>query len=168
MSGMTSIFIGLAFWNGVFFATTLWLALKGNPWHWAAGLATGIFTLLVHSIVFMHFIGTGKCIKEAVETHALPNDPETGHVRRTKRMKARVFPLSTFASLAILVTIWLGGWYHSQHWLDHHKNVMAFEWHRWFSWATLLFNLYVFRVEWQAIRENTAMIREIESQIAKS
>ena len=161
MTGMTTIFVGLVGWNTLFLAVTLWLAVTGNAWHWSAGLVTGIFTLLVHSIVFMHFIGTGKGIKEAVEGHRFEDDPQTGYVRRTKRLKARVFPHATFASLAIIVAIWLGGWYHSQRWLDHHENFVAFEWHRWVSWLALLYNYFAFWTEWRAIRQNTTMIRQI-------
>lgn len=167
MTGMTAIFIGLAGWNTAFFAATLWLAWSGNPWHWAAGLVTGIFTLLIHSIVFMHFIGTGKGIKEAVESYGLPDDPETGYVRRTKKLKARVFPHATFASLAIIVAIWFGGWYHSQRWLDHYENATAYAWHRWGAYLALLYTAYAFYAEWKAIRENTTMLAEINALIAR-
>ncbi|MBI5395481.1 MAG: hypothetical protein HZA91_09325 [Verrucomicrobia bacterium] len=167
MTGMTAIFIGLVSWNTTFFAVTLWLALTGNPWHWAAGLVTGVFTLLVHSIVFMHFIGTGKGIKESVESYDLPNDPQTGYVRRTKKLKARVFPHATFASLAIIAAIWLGGWYHSQRWLDRYENLTAFAWHRWGAYLALLYTAYAFYAEWKAIRENTAMLTEINSLMAR-
>lgn len=164
---MTAIFIGLAGWNVAFFAATLWLAWTGNPWHWAAGLVTGIFTLLIHSIVFMHFIGTGKGIKEAVESYGLPDDPETGYVRRTKKLKARVFPHATFASLAIIVAIWFGGWYHSQRWLDHYENATAYAWHLWGAYLALLYTAYAFYAEWKAIRENTAMLAGINALIAR-
>lgn len=163
MTGMTPIFIGLVCWNTVFLATTLWLALTNNPWHLAAGLVTGIFTILVHCIVFMHFMGTGKGIKESVENFGLPNDPQTGYVRRTRKFKMQTSPHATFAPLAIMVAICLGGWYDG----GHRLNQTAFQWHRWIAWIAIAYNYYAFYVEWQVISENTSMIREINALIAK-
>ena len=166
MTGMTTIFIGLVCWNTVFLAATLWLALTNNPWHWAAGLVTGIFMVLIHCIVFMHFMGTGKGIKESVENFDLPNDPKTGYVRRTRKFKMITSPHATFAPLAIMVAIWLGGWFHSHLMIEREELAAAFQWHRWAAWLAIAYNYYAFYVEWKVIRENTAMICEINALIA--
>src|SRR5664280_1586497 len=87
MLQMGKIFIGFAFWNVVLFGVTIWLGFTHQSAHWqhqAAGVLTGIYTCLTHCIVMMHFMGSGKGIKEAVETHNLPDDPQTGYVRRTR------------------------------------------------------------------------------------
>jgi hypothetical protein len=147
----------------VLIAITIALAWMHKSSHWqhqAMGVLTGIYTCLVHSIVMMHFMGSGKGIKEAVETHALPDDPETGYSRRTRKFKARTSPVATFGSLFIIIAVWLGGW------MDTSRgNVTAWQWHRWFTWFAVAYNLYAFRVEYRAIAENTAMIREIDAQI---
>ena len=164
MLQMGKIFIGLAFWNVVLFGVTIALGVthQSSRWqHQAMGVLTGIYTCLTHSIVMMHFMGSGKGIKEAVETHSLPDDPKTGYVRRTRRFKGQTSGHATLCCLAIIVTVWLGGW------MDMHKgNVAAHRWHMWFAWFTVAYNLYAFRVEYKVIAENTSMIREIDGKIA--
>jgi disulfide bond formation protein DsbB len=163
MLQMSKIFVGLVFWNIVLFAITIWLGLTHHSSHWqhqAMGVLTGIYTCLTHSIVLMHFMGSGKAIKEAVETHGLADDPQTGYVRRTRRFKGQASGHATLCCVAIIVTVCLGGW------MDTHKgNVTAHRWHMWFALATVVYNLYAFRVEYKVIAENTAMIREIDARI---
>ena len=72
----------------VLFAVTIWLGLAHHSDHWqhqACGVVKGLYTCLTHSVVLMHFMGSGKAIKEAVQTHALPDDPKTGYTRQTRR-----------------------------------------------------------------------------------
>src|SRR5258706_13809265 len=113
MLQMGKIFVGLAFWNAVLFAITIWLGVAHHSSHWqhqAMGVLTGIYTCLTHSIVLMHFMGSGKGIKEAVETHNLPNDPQTGYVRRTRRFKGRTSGHAALACLCVCGCVWLAGW----------------------------------------------------------
>lgn len=160
MLQMPVIFLGLAFWNIVLFGLTIWLGVTHHSNHWqhqAMGVLTGIYTCLTHSVVLMHFMGSGKGIKEAVEGHALPDDPQTGYVRRTRKFKARTSGLATLGCLLAIVVVWLGG----------AKDVgmsksMA---HAWLSYFVVAFNLYAFHVEYRVIKENTAMIREINAKI---
>ncbi len=160
MLQMSKIFIGLAFWNVVLFGVTIWLGVTHHSSHWqhqAVGVLTGIYTCLTHSIVMMHFMGSGKGIKEAVEGHGLPDDPRTGYVRRTKKFKGRTSGLATLGCLLTIAAVWLGG----------AKDVgmskgMA---HAWLSYAVVVFNIYAFWVEYKVIAENTAMIREINTKI---
>lgn len=163
MLQMPIIFIGLVFWNMVLFACKIWAAWHRWPpiWIFSLGVLAGIYTCLTHCIVLMHFMGSGKAIKEAVETHALPDDPRTGYVRRTRRFKGLTSGHATLACLVIIVAVWLGGWTQTSP-----GDARAFQWHRWFAYGAVLYNLYVFRVEYRVIRENTAMIREIDSQIS--
>jgi len=163
MLQMKIIFLGLAFWNIVLFGVTIWLGIAHYSSHWqhqALGVLTGIYTCLTHSVVMMHFMGSGKGIKEAVETHNLPNDPQTGYVRRTRRFKGQTSGHATLCCILIIILVWLGGW------TDTSKgNPTAHAWHKWFAWFTVLYNLYAFWVEYKVIRENTAMIREIDEKI---
>ncbi len=162
MLQMTRIFLGLVFWNIVLFAAAIGVGLTHQPpaWQFGLGALAGIYTCLVHSIVLMHFLGSGKGIKEAVATYRLPDDPQTGYGRRTRRFKARTSPVATFSCLFIMVAVWLGGWLQTS---PH--NPAARQWHRWFSWFAVAYNLYAFWVEYRAIRENTAVIREINARI---
>lgn len=161
MLRMPVIFIGLVFWNVVLFAVTIWLGVAHHSSHWqhqAAGVLTGIYTCLVHSIVMMHFMGSGKGIKEAVETHSLPNDPETGYVRRTRKFKGRTSGLATLSCLLTIGVVWLGG--------AKDVGMLKGMTHAWTAYFVVAFNLYAFRVEYRVIKENTDMIREIDASIA--
>jgi len=160
MLQMGKIFIGLVFWNIVLFAVTIWLGVTHHTAHWqheAMGVLTGIYTCLTHSIVLMHFMGSGKAIKEAVETHGLPNDPSAGYVRRTRKFKGRTSGLATLGCLLTIAVVWLGG--------AKDVGMLKGMTHAWAAYAVVLFNLYAFRVEYLVIRENTAMIREIDAKI---
>jgi disulfide bond formation protein DsbB len=161
MIRMPVIFIGLVFWNVVLFAITIWLGVTHRSAHWqhqAMGVLTGIYTCLTHSIVLMHFMGSGKAIKEAVETHGLPNDPQTGYVRRTRRFKGRTSGLATLSCILIIAVVWLGG--------AKDVGMLKGMTHAWFAYFVVAFNLYSFWVEYSVIKENTEMIREIDGKIA--
>jgi len=164
MLQMSTIFIGLVLWNIVLFGITIWLGLTHQSTHWqhqAMGVLTGIYTCFTHCVVLMHFMGSGKGIKEAVEANHLPDDPKTGYVRRTRRFKGQTSGHATLCCILIIVTVWLGGW------TDTHKlNATALRWHVGFVLFTIAYNLYAFWVEYNVIAENTAMIREIDAKIA--
>jgi hypothetical protein len=160
MLQMGKIFIGLVFWNVVLFATAIWLGVAHRSAHWqhqGVGVLTGIYTCLVHSIVMMHFMGSGKGIKEAVETHNLPNDPQTGYTRRSRKLHARASAMATLSSILIIVSVWLGG--------AKDVGILKGMTHAWFAYAVVAFNLYSFWVEHRVIKENTAIIREIDARI---
>lgn len=157
---MRIIFLGLAIWNTIFFVLTIYLGeTHAWPAHFTVALITAIFTCVTHSVVMIHFMGTGKGIKEAVDAYSLPNDPETGYVRRTKKFKARTSGLATVAPLLIIVTTWLGA--------ACHTGRMGTLWHAVLAYFSVVFNLYAFVVEYRVIRENTAMMKEINRLIAE-
>ncbi len=157
---MRIIFLGLAIWNTIFFAATIGLGVAHNRLaHFTAGLITAIFTCLTHSLVMIHFMGTGKGIKEAVEGFSLPNDPRAGYVRRTRQFKARTSGLATLAPILIMITTWLGAGHATRGW--------PLSLHQWFAFFSVAFNLYAFVIEYRVIRENTTMMREINRLIAE-
>lgn len=161
MLQMPKIFLGLVFWNLILFAVTVWLGVTHRSAHWqhqAVGVLTGVYTCLTHSIVLMHFMGSGKAIKEAVTTHNLADDPNTGYTRQTRRFKGRTSGLATLACLAAIGVVWLGG--------AKDVGLLKGMTHAWTAYAVILFNLYAFWVEYRVIRENTALIREINGKIA--
>jgi hypothetical protein len=163
MLQMPIIFAGMVFWNFVLIGVTIWLGATHASDHWqhqALGVLTGIYTLLTHCIVMMHFMGSGKGIKEAVATYNLPNDPQTGYTRRLRRLTARSSAMATFGCLATIAVVWLGG--------AKDTGRMHSQTHAWVAWAVVAFNAYAFWVEYRTIRENTAMIREINGHIAKA
>ena len=163
MLQMGKIFAGLVLWNLILFAITIGLGLTHHSAHWqhqALGVVTGIYTCLTHSIVLMHFMGSGRAIKEAVAEHALTDHPVSGFRRRSRRLHARASALATLGCVFIIVAAWLGAWTDT-----HRSNGAAHAWHVWFVWFTVAYNLYAFRVEYRVIRENTELIREVNRQI---
>ncbi len=161
MLQMGKIFLGLAFWNVVLFAVTIWLGVTHHSAHWqhqAMGVLTAIYTCLTHCIVMMHFMGSGKGIKEAVQTHNLPNDPQTGYTRRSRKLHARASAMATFCCLLIIAAAVLGA--------AKDTGRLRGTTHAWFACFVVAFNFYAFWVEYKVITENTAMIREIDATIA--
>lgn len=158
---MGKIFLGLAFWNTILFGVTIWLGVTHHSAHWqhqAAGVLTGLYTCLTHCIVMMHFMGSGKGIKEAVQTYNLPNDPQTGYVRRSRKLHSRASAMATLCCLLIIGVVWLGG--------AKDVGMLKGMTHAWLAYLVVAFNLYAFYVEYGVIIKNTAMIREIDAKIA--
>jgi len=166
---MNVIFLGLVIWNILLLAATVVAGVNGaRGWHFTLGVFTGIFTCFTHSLVFIQLIGTGKGIKEAVSAYSLPDHPETGYVRRTKKLKGRAFPHALFAPLVIMAVTWLGAWHHTNPVAAPDWVGASHQWHMWCSWIGVLYNLYAFRAEYQVIAENTALIREINEHIQRA
>jgi hypothetical protein len=159
---MTKIFLGLAFWNVVLFALSIGTGIARHPLHGLGmGVLTGIYTCLLHCIVMMHFMGSGKGIKEAIATHALPEEPATAFRRRSRLLHARASATATMACAVTLVAVWLGGWAHTTA-----PQSPSHAWHKWFAWFTVAFNLYAFAAEYRLIAKNTTLIREVDASIA--
>jgi len=162
MLQMGKIFVGMAFWNVVLFAVTLYFGMthrSANWLHQGLGVLTGLYTCLTHCVVMMHFMGSGKGIKEAIATHHLPNDPQTGYTRRIRRLTGRSSGMATFGCITIIAAVLLGG--------AKDTGLSRGMLHAWVSWVVVVFNIYAFWVEYKVIRENTTMIREINSVITK-
>ncbi|MBI4027820.1 MAG: hypothetical protein HY360_22735 [Verrucomicrobia bacterium] len=167
---MKLIFPGLITWNILLFAAAITTGIEGwRIWHFSLGVFTGIFICLTHSLVFIHLIGSGKGVQEAVETHSLPNDPETGYVQRSRSYKKRAFPWAVSAPLAAMAVIWAGGWHDTNRfaapeWLD-----VSHGWHTGLVWIAVGTNLCAFWKEYRVIAENSRLIREVNEIIrAKS
>jgi hypothetical protein len=73
--------------------------------HRLAGIATGVYVILVDSIVVTYFIGTSRWCKEVVDTYHL--DPQL--VVRANRLKRRTFPIAVISMLVAVSIVALGG-----------------------------------------------------------
>ena len=157
---MGRIYTGLAMWNLLFLATATVLgflrggALPDSPevrLHFLAGLFTAIFCCLVHAIVFAHFIGSGKWIREGVEAAGL--DPAI--VKRTKRFKGKVFPFALFSMLFVVATAVLGG--------GAANHAVPGSVHLAFAMATLALNVVATFMERSSVVENAVLIDRVAS-----
>ena len=62
-------------------------------------------TLLVHSIVYTYFLGTGKWVKEVVRVYGMPEWVEA----QAKKNKRKAFRFEFWSMALIAVAAWLGG-----------------------------------------------------------
>ncbi len=110
---MKRIYLGLAVYSTVFLLGTIALGLhvhatedaKLKSWHVLAGLFVAIFICFVHSLVFIHLLGTGLGIKRAIEEHKL----SPGARAEIYRVKMRAFPPAFGSMVATIATAVLGG-----------------------------------------------------------
>lgn len=73
--------------------------------HFALGLFGTIYTALMHSIVYVYFIVSGKVVGEAVERGGF--DPDWA--AQAKRLKMKTFRYAFLAILAVIATALVGG-----------------------------------------------------------
>lgn len=105
---MPRILLGLALWNILFLSAALvmaWTGAVSRPTHMLIGLFVVTFALLAHSLVFLHFLGTGASIKKEVAEHGL----DIEYSRRTREYKLKTFPLSLSAMLLTVAAGGVGG-----------------------------------------------------------
>lgn len=163
---MNVIFLGLVIWNILLFVATVITGMEGmRVWHFSLGVFTGIFTCFTHSLVFIQLIGSGKGVKEAVEAYSLPNDPETGYIRRTKKFKGKAFPYAMFVPMMTIAAAWLGAWHDTNRFAAPSWQPISHQLHMWIAWLSVIANLYAFWKEYEVIAENSRMIQEINKLI---
>ena len=149
---MNYIFLGLAvsdFFLILLTALTGYLNRIGNlpeHYHILAGLFTTLFTCLVHCIVFIYFLGTGKSIKTACDEYRLEGD----FVRATKKLKARAFPFALFGSLSIMGVALTGG--------ATATGLISNPVHRLTVFSVMAWNALCFLFEYRAIYDNMLLI----------
>lgn len=119
------------------------------------GLSSAILATGLHCLIFGIFTGSGKDTRELVEDLSLSAE----YVKKTKIYKKTVFPKALYAILFLLVTTSLGG-YHSAHGAIWMRTV-----HGYFALFTVYYNLKTFILEYRAIKENAAILKNV-NQVA--
>ncbi len=122
--------------------------------HFFLGLATAIGLLLVHCIIFTYFLGTGRWVKEVGLAYDLPDEPWP---KLTRELKRSAFPAALFAMLIAIATTSAGAGAQLQSW--------RWEVHATLAFATLLINLWAFRVEYRNVTLNATVIREVLNEV---
>jgi hypothetical protein len=130
------------FWAHVFIA------------HYFLGLCTVIGALGVHCLIFIYFLGTGRLIKEVTLAYQMPDAPNH---KRTRELKRRAFPPALFAMLVGIATAAAGAGAQLQAWPWYVHMTLAF--------ATLLVNLWAFRIEYRCVSENAVVIRAVMDEV---
>jgi hypothetical protein len=160
---MHRIFLGLAVTDGTLLLAALVLGFvasgevrgPGEVWHglhFLIGLLATMTTLLVHSIVFTYFLGTGRWVKEVVQVYRLP---DWVHAQAMKN-KRKAFPFE-FGSMALIGgTAWLGAGSDARQWPS--------AWHLGLAAFALAFNLGAFVAEYATIVAQARLLLEVKDQ----
>jgi hypothetical protein len=107
------IYLALAIYSTIFFLAVGFLGYRfhesqADPWkewHLQAGVFTAIFICFVHSLIFIHLLGTGLGIKRAIDEHGLDERLK----RELYDFKMRAFPPAMGSMIATIATAVLGG-----------------------------------------------------------
>jgi hypothetical protein len=123
-------------------------------YHFLFGLTTAMLTLLVHCLIFTYFLGTGRWVKEVKLAYDLPDAPLP---KLTRDLKRRVFPPALYAMLSAIATGAAGA----------AAQVQVCPWlvHATLACLTLAVNFWAFRVEYDCLRTNGAVLQEVLREV---
>jgi hypothetical protein len=122
--------------------------------HLCLGLFTTLAILLVHSLIFTYFLGTGRWVKEVGIAYKLPDEVLP---KLTRELKREVFPAALYAMLIAIATAaaGMGRLLHEWHWTIHMV----------FALATLAVNLWAFTVEYRCVSINAGVIDAVLDEV---
>jgi hypothetical protein len=160
---MNRIFLGLAVTGGTLLVVSFAIGLSAvgesqglsHFWHdihFLLGLLTVLMVLLVHSIVFTYFLGTGKWVKEVVRVYRLPDWVYAQAIKN----KRKAFPFELVSIALLAATAWLGAGTDSRGWPS--------VWHLGCAAVTLAFNLGAFVAEYAAILAQARLLLEVKAE----
>jgi hypothetical protein len=122
--------------------------------HVYLGLLAGICTLAVHCLIFIYFLGTGRWVKEVALAYRLPDQPLP---KLTRELKRRTFPPALAAMLVPIAASAAGAGAATQGWPWLYHALLAV--------ATLLVNVWAFRIEYQSVAINAGVIDEVMREV---
>jgi hypothetical protein len=122
--------------------------------HFCLGLFTAIGILLVHSIIFTYFLGTGRWVKEVGIAYRLPDEPLP---KLTRELKRKAFPPALYSMLIGIATAAAGAGRQLEEW---HWTI-----HMTLAFVTLAINLWAFRVEYYCVSTNAAVIDAVLAEV---
>jgi hypothetical protein len=163
---MHRIFLGLAVTNGSLLVASYVVGLismgelRGpgikDPWHtihFLLGLFTTLTTLLVQSIVYTYFLGTGKWVKEVVAAYKMPEWIEA----QAKKNKKKAFRFEFYCMLLISIAAWLGA-------ASDRSQTFNPIWHLFAASLTMAFNFGAFAVEYVIIVAQARLLLEVKKR----
>jgi hypothetical protein len=124
--------------------------------HFTVGLFASLGTILLHCIIFTYFLGTGRWVKEVAIAYSIADEPLP---RLTRELKRRTFPPALAAMLMAIATVAAGAGVQQQ--------LPGWSWplHGGLATAALLVNLWAFRIEYQSVRRNGALLLQVLQEV---
>ncbi|HZZ81116.1 MAG TPA: hypothetical protein VFE62_21620 [Gemmataceae bacterium] len=122
--------------------------------HFVCGLFTAVGILLVHCLIFIYFLGTGRWVKEVTIAYRMPDEP--WH-KQTRELKRATFPPALFSMLFGIAAAAAGAG----------AQLQAWPWyvHMTLGLSTLLVNLWAFRIELRNVTLNAAIIESVMDEV---
>ncbi len=124
--------------------------------HLLTGMGVTIYVAFVHTMYMTWLMGLGKSQKTAVLEHGL--DP--GFLAEMRRIKARGFPMATFAPMLLIAAGLLGG--------GVKAGTVAPGWHTVFVAISVLANLWAIPGQLRVLRENDGLMRRVEQAVEEA
>ena len=135
-------------------------ALRQTSMHFQFALASASFALLVHAVVLTYFMGTGRWIQETTEAYRFQAAASDQNIR----LKYRVLPGMMACLLLIIVTCAFGAIADpaSNAQMEHSATI-----HLTLALATVIINLLVSVLQYNAILKNTALVDLVYRNVLK-
>jgi hypothetical protein len=124
--------------------------------HFTVGLAAAILNLLVHCLVLTYFLGTGRLIKEVTLAYQLPDER---WARPTRDIKRNNTPRAILAMLLSIAVAAAGA--------GARNDIWPWWIHLALACGTLLFSVWVFRVEYRNIALNGRILDEVIAEVER-
>ena len=122
--------------------------------HFYLGLGTVLVVLLVHSLIFTYFLGTGRWVKEVGIAYQLPDKP---YPKLTRELKRQTFPPALFAMLSAIAAAAAGAGTQLQSWPWYLHALLAL--------FTVTVNLWAFIIEFRNVRINAGVIQSVLEEV---
>jgi hypothetical protein len=170
---MSRIFVGLAALNTGFLVATFTIgffaegreglasgsadaaALWPFTVHFLLGLFTTLLTLLVHSLAFTYFIGTGRWVDKVVSCYSLPRDLWN----QSRSLKMRALPAILGGIFLVFAATMLGA--------AVDRGLVGSTLHMTVAMAAILFNLWSYLREYRALSANGGLIDYIMGEVKR-
>src|SRR5262245_56682037 len=161
MAGLNSIFLLVTFAVGFVCEgrayvgpdASLTAAQRLFTFHLLGGLAAALLSLLLHSLVFTYFIGTGRWVQEVVKAYGLPGS----HLENTRALKIRALPFILGSVLLVIATATCGA-ATDRGMLDRNVHLII-------AVAAIGVNFWSYLREYQVIVANNQIIVNIMAQV---
>jgi hypothetical protein len=124
--------------------------------HFILGLGTAIGALLVHCLIFIYFLGTGRWVKEVTIAYRMPDEP--WH-KLTRELKRQTFPPALFSMLIAISAAAAGAGVQLQEWPWYVHMTLGF--------LTLAINLWAFRIELRNVTINATIIEGVMNEVER-